>query len=129
MREIKFRAWDEETKQLLIVNSLTLDFGLCDLWNGKPEDEGVAKKLSDVNLMQYTGLKDKNGVEIYDGDVITYQEGPPKMRAKVVWKNGGFVFAYEDGIENITSESWYAPMDVEITEVIGNIYQNPELLT
>jgi len=109
MRDIKFRVWNK-TAEVMIKDVLDLDCGTAEV------------------LMQYTGLKDKNGVEIYEGDVITYQEEPQKMQAKVVWKNGGFVFVYEDGTENITSESWYAPMDVEITEVIGNIYENPELL-
>jgi len=70
---------------------------------------------------QYTGLKDKNGKEIYEGDIITYDTAGG-LTAKVVWKNGGFVFVYDDGVENITSECWYAPMDVEITEIIGNIH-------
>lgn len=80
------------------------------------------------NLMQYTGLKDKNGKEIYEGDIVIYDTDGGK-KAKVIWKNGGFVFIYEDGIENITSESWYAPHDIPLTEIIGNIYENQELLS
>ena len=125
MREIKFRAWDEETKQLLIVNSLTLDFGLCDLWNGKPEDEGVAKKLSDVNLMQYTGLKDKNGVEIYESDVVKFNFiGREEGTSEVKWEYGEWnVTDFSEKVR--ISDNIHEAADIE---VIGNIYQNPELL-
>ena len=110
-REIKFRAWMDDGRMIC---------GEPDyIWEMKSDDSPV---------MQYTGLKDKNGKEIYEGDIITYQEEPQKMKAEVVWKNGGFVFVYEDGTENITSESWYAPMDVEITEIIGNVHENPDLI-
>jgi len=74
---------------------------------------------------EFIGLKDKNGKEIYESDIILYDND---KKAKVVWKKGGFVFVYEDNVENILSESWYAPADVKITEVIGNIYENKDLL-
>ena len=146
MREIKFRAWDKETKQLLIVNSLTLDFGFCDLWNGKPEDEGVARKLLDVNLMQYTGLKDKKGVEIYIGDIIidnnmfieTVDVGIGQM--PVAELPDGRIWEvtmrdFEEGIVLLNNEKETGCCDhvegefsIIECEVIGNIYQNPELL-
>jgi uncharacterized phage protein (TIGR01671 family) len=71
--------------------------------------------LSFLNLMQYTGLKDKNGVEIYEGDVIEYEE--------MEVETGGYY------TETITVE-YVAPMFSanEEGEVIGNIYQNPELI-
>ena len=125
-RPIRFRAWDKETKQLLKVNSLTLDFGLCDLWNGKPEDEGVARKLSDVNLMQYTGLKDKNGVMIFEGDVVMFpnlgydpSNGDDPMLIEQVREN--------DGAFSLNSYL-LREIETEDREVIGDIYQHPELL-
>ena len=117
MREIKFRAWREGNPYSMIYNPLHR----CDAGNVLDKKE----IYKDWILMQYTGLKDKDGVEIYEGDILNYQD---KYICKVEWKNGGFVFMYTDGVENIASESWYAPSDVKITEVIGNIYQNKELL-
>jgi len=65
MRTIKFRAWDKETKQMCIVQYLTTDLHICQIWNGKngdmPDDENegiMVRDWNEVELMQYTGLKD-----------------------------------------------------------------------
>lgn len=108
MREIKFRAWHEDLR--LMANVALLD-----------------PSVQNSTLMQYTGLKDKNGKEIYEGDVVSN----PYMysgvvRFGVVDTGCGccptlapqFFIDTEDGPE---------PLD-ESPEVIGNIYENPELL-
>jgi len=102
-REIKFRAWDKEEKQFTAM-SLEGIFAFYDEGNGDR-----------LELMQYTGLKDKNGKEIYEGDIISRIGcGLSKV---VEWretkKYAGF---------NIGNEYKYG------IEVIGNIYSNPELL-
>ena len=121
-REIKFRAWQDNH---MIYQNKPGVYGTKDFLN---------KCYEDCELMQYTGLKDKNGKEIYDGDIISgfYQEGsgPELVRFKSVvyisWdnKNGKWIVT-----EIISGEQFdlydYGPLD----EIIGNIYDNPKLLT
>ena len=78
-------------------------------------------------LMQYTGLKDKNGVEIYEGDVICMRY-PNSYCSKyghadevVIYEDGHYPVFFSDGGETFDDPS-------KLTEVIGNIYENPELL-
>jgi uncharacterized phage protein (TIGR01671 family) len=112
MREIKFRAWDGhemhygpaiefgESGQLLFHS-------LGDsLLEGCPVDESAGHAV-----MQFTGLKDKNGKEIYDGDLITYERSGNKVQRRVEWDD------MAAGYPMLT----YNPLDIE---VIGNIYEN-----
>lgn len=121
MREIKFRAWDKKYKCFVGVTAIrwrynhetnpdTLEFAGYALGNPYSESENI-------KIMQYTGLKDKNGKEVYESDVVRYFEG---FIEEVKWNyySCGFdPFSYYD--ENL------AGLDCE---VIGNIYENPELL-
>lgn len=96
MREIKFRAWDGEIMQpLFAINSLS----------GKVIFNGEVK---DWPLMQFTGLKDKNGVDIYEDDVI-YLAGYGNYTAEFP-----FIDLYEGAAEN------------DIGAIVGNIHQNRE---
>lgn len=108
MRPIKFRAWDKENKKM-IYNP---DF----VFPNYAMDENASVFV----LMQYTGLKDKNGKEIYEGDIVKYSWLPkdhPQHETGVV--------VVEDirNIPSILTKGW----TFEI-EVIGNIFENPELL-
>lgn len=145
MREIKFRAWDKKTKKMRAVNSIVFhyeeecfDFDnsrlpkVVNLW-GKDiiEDKAIVlhREIKDVELMQYTGLKDKNGKEIYEGDVVkkvdTNGLGWHRERnCKVSFDKEGYwllTTEYGDGY-------WIGEVDIEQLEVIGNIFDNPELL-
>ena len=119
-REIKFRAWVEGDKKMYPVNKLK--------WPPHPNNPtdkiNINCPISDVEsisgedflLMQYTGLLDKNGKEIYEGDILEFYDGDRKD--EVVFEQG--FFRYKDDCTPI--------FQVEC-EVIGNIYENPELLT
>lgn len=107
MREIKFRAWDG--KKMDRVHTLWLQYVEKDWYI--PGD----KKYEAI--MQYTGLKDKNGKEIYEGDILKFNtKGGNEMVYEVKWKGKGFkpTRMSEDNQEEI--------------EIIGNIYENKELL-
>ena len=101
-----------------MTSLLSLFFRISNLWNWD-DGEGILTPYNDdCFLMQYTGLKDKNGKEIYEGDVVA-----ESMRTDVVTYNlSGFIpFAFAD-----FGDEAYSAIDCE---VIGNIYENPELIT
>ena len=128
MREIKFRAWDKRDHKIIQVSALSLDpqngwsNGVCGLHIGLAE--------TDYNLMQYTGLKDKNGVEIYGGDLITPAGLPPTdFSIKLVEFNSGW-YGYKTivGEWNILADTAHEGR-MSVWEVIGNMYENPELVS
>lgn len=125
-REIKFRAWDNVRKIMFYPDELWFKSNLS--WNCINRVNGFAVCETD-NLngftMQYTGLTDKNGKEIYEGDVCsTYNiDEPSNLIDTVVFDNGSFVFKnnYKLSVELRGFKSDYI-------EIIGNIYENKELL-
>ena len=127
MREIKFRAWDELDKKMSFwtLNDLIINFGYSELTE-KPN------VLND-EFMQYTGLKDKNGKEIYEGDIIQFKRNNEEFRRKEIqWINhyGQWNFPNLNNNESNYKKD-ITPKDIldSSWEVIGNIYENPELLT
>jgi uncharacterized phage protein (TIGR01671 family) len=116
MREIKFRAWIPEEKQMYTWNprffsDMSPVTGFSDEF---PSDDSVI-------LMQYTGLHDKNGKEIYEGDIVTLSiQGIPQIPLEtIIWNNtqGGFALFFQE-------VDPYFRVDLDSIEVIGNIYEN-----
>jgi len=129
MREIRFRVWDKETKSMYSV----WDIGFKG-WDGQEDsiinyvriciDGTVDRSENQVILMQYTGLKDKNGKEIYEGDIFSIEDCEDYTMEYVDYvefKDGMFQSHYE---QNPIHAEIY---NNEIT-IIGNIYSNPKLL-
>lgn len=121
MREIKFRAWNEVEEKMLNWNEF-LDTNMKNTF--------IAPESTGLILMQYTGLKDKNGKEIYEGDII-FIKGETKLldiKGKVEYSNtfAQFIITNTGSIVNETEP--LGDYEEENIEVIGNIYDNPELL-
>lgn len=134
MREIKFRAWDKSQNKMYQVRGINFDNE--DLWLKINETQIMGANLFEVELMQYTGLKDKNGKEIYEGDIVTYSvKGFKKINKTVMTFNeehGAYLFGIYEGVKmpcgKKTRMNKYTRKSVNNVEVIGNIYENPELL-
>ena len=110
-REIKFRAWDTNSGKMADIDMQAYlePHGL---------NETIEQHTKDgLVLMQYTGLKDKNGKEIYEGDILTHRYVPVYVVKDMV----DFLISVGDGDhwEGMLTNEW---------EVIGNIYENTELL-
>jgi len=120
-REIKFRAWDGILKYMVDASKyhITLD-GLASFNN----DGEFYDQTDKLELMQYTGLKDKNGKEIYSGDLI--KSGKTGLDYKVVWNDENA--AWESLCTNPERDYCLMPYSWCDGEIIGNIYENPELL-
>ena len=112
MKEIKFRVWDKTSKEMVNINRIDIGDGSC-----KPTIFGDVfyDYWNDVELMQYTGHKDKNGKEIYEGDVIQTDE---------YWVGDRYLMKSEI----IIIEDIRKCYELRPCTVIGNIYENPGFL-
>lgn len=125
-REIKFRAWNKKEKYMEIVDDLQMFSN--DLSIGIPSKDYFLRK-DDVELMQYTGLHDKNGKEIYEGDVVYCQTKYGKAKAIIKFIDGKFAAYWNSALTHPENGHHIACYEINKRfEVIGNIYDNPELL-
>ena len=128
-KEIKFRAWDKETGKMHyqinkprtdenINDELIIQFD-CTGYSARTKNKYIGSDC----LMQYTGLKDKNGKEIFEGDVVFSESNQYYKQDEIVWD------CYDMGWDIGKKDSWKlrSPMSSK-TEIIGNIYENPELM-
>lgn len=121
MREIKFRAWDIEEKYMFPIDTISFPVGGISVYG-----PGVGGGWSKVNgdhhketiiLEQFTGLRDKNGKEIYEGDIIS---GASNLGIGIVtWNYNSWV---------LINHFLDADAMLDDGEVIGNIHENPELV-
>ena len=120
MREIKFRAWDG----LRMIHFKDFSIGLAKGKKVKPyvyflsdTFEGQVK-FGEHQIMQWTGLVNKNGVEIYEGDLVEFYHKGQNVVCEIVYQGSGFKLKWTDGYIN----TW--ELNPSKYKIVGNIYEN-----
>ena len=121
MREIKFRAWLKEERKMVNVETLFIGINRLCFGNSKTEDL-FFRDFEEVELMQYTGVKDKNNREIYEGDIVILNDAEEENRCIVKYKYGSYILVDGDLREDLSN------VEAKFLEVVGNIYENKNLL-
>ena len=122
-----FRAWTEEGKAMYYDVYPFKDGTLLLSYDGIAFDEVPA---SDFILMKSTGLKDKDGKEIYEGDIVKYKSGYNTYTEEVAYDNNFAGFGVRDANTDIIFTFWELAEDIDLIslEVVGNIWEDGELL-
>lgn len=127
MREIEFRAWLKDEKKMVKVSELRdIDTDIKSdqnvIYFDFEKQEYCNKGFDEVELMQYTGLTDKNIIKIFEGDIVKFDN----KLYEVIWENDECRFGLTDNTRYsfLILASWR----MQNIQVIGNIYENSELL-
>lgn len=126
MREVEYRAWDKELKRMCNVVQL----GRKDIIVESDEEDEISGYLSRDRfiLLQYTGLKDKNGKKIYESDIVKNEFY--EFKGEVIYRSSEccyYIKSIENGIDNPTFFS-LGGFNSKLISKLGNVYDNPELL-
>jgi uncharacterized phage protein (TIGR01671 family) len=117
VRDIKFRAWEKNLKEIIPVHNI-------DFVKRMLNTESAWRRFDEIELIQYTGLKDKNDKEIFEGDLIKVN-GSEELDL-VKYLDGSYYGVNPKYHNTLRYNLDYKTRD--IAELIGNIYENPELL-
>ena len=124
----KIRAWDTHEDVMNRVDYIDFANGVVSLSNENVKD--YEQPIHRVKFMQYTGLKDKNGVDVFEGDYLSWIsfESHKEFKGEVVFSKGSFCM-----VVGLKGHNYKVPLHElsdsdNLIEVLGNIYENPELL-
>lgn len=122
----KFRAWLKEEKRMTDAHEMTFMDGEVYLIS----DITGFYAYEEFKLMQSTGLKDKNGNEIFESDIVKYKSGCNTYTEEVAYDKNFAGFGVRDANADIIFTFWELAEDIDLIslEVVGNKYENPELL-
>lgn len=107
-KEVKYRAWEKNMEEMITVDSINFERKIIN-------HESAWRMFSEVILMQYVGMKDINGIAIYEGDVCESVVG---VKGVVILDKGEYKLKNEESLYHMTKHP----------KIIGNIFENPELL-
>lgn len=134
MKEIKFRCFRKLCEKMCSVVKIDFSGKMVVCFEQAPEGsirEFIDLHFDDIILMQFTGVKDKKGKEIYEGDICEVEYLDSKYRGQVDYKNAGFWIVKHNGyggvgyfISDIYDDTMKSQGKIK---VIGNIYENPEM--
>lgn len=128
MREIKFRAWDGNTMHKK-VSALYPLFNRDGKFECRVDDDVKDQHITAIAIMQFTGLTDKNGKEIYEGDIVTLtiNKGlPSEYTGKWEIYFGAWCYMRRNSLENSFA---FDAINARSSEIIGNIYEHQNLLS
>lgn len=140
MRELKFRVWDNLEKDYLNEEDIAIDnlgnIFIFERYDNNDSDLWYTRLLPDLDnkrhvIEQYTGLKDKNGRDIYEGDIVKYYPRHNGVPYRVYWANESAKFLIgRKGVvgQELSSVMYNLDTGRILLEVIGNVHKNPELL-
>lgn len=128
MREIKFRAYIKSLGWIVNVERINFDCKTVEVDLTEGQGDTAEYDFKEIELLRYTGLKDINGEEIYEGDICRQKDVKKfgEHTYVVEWHNNGW-FSYTEK-DTSKREEYYYNLGLFTVEIIGNIYENPELL-
>ena len=124
----KFRVWMKSLKWMCDVTNISFDSKFVDICQQGDTERytEMSVEFDEITLMQSTGLFDRNGKEIFEGDILDYKG----RKALVRWHGSyaSFIYRFVDELQNRKTEWKHLYLAYMKCEIIGNIYENPELL-
>ena len=124
----RYRAWMKSLKWMCDVTNISFDSKFVDIcqYGDTERYTEMSVEFDEITLMQSTGLFDRNGKEIFEGDILDYRG----RKALVRWHGSyaSFIYRFVDELQNRNTEWKPLYLAYMKCEIIGNIYENPELL-
>lgn len=120
----KFRAWDKGLEFMMPVESIDFEYGMINV-------NAAWRTFEEIELMQSTGLRDKNGVEIFEGDIVSVRNHPFQKTEKSgagIEIDGDYAISWNEGDLTWCAGNLLLARLKPYVTVAGNIYENPELL-